>query len=114
MKEQAKIKGEASFKARTGLQYVKLQTGFLHRKNWYKVHNLHFRHSTWNHDKCKAVGTLLVSDDATNAAIDMLQGKAFWQDPGMGLSGEDIKIQNLRNVYWKIHSSYHEELVWRS
>ena len=61
----------------------------------YIVHKLHFRDSTWNCDKCKAdvgaVGTLLVSDDATNAAVDMLQGKAFCQDPGMGLSGDDIK-----------------------
>ena len=60
---------------------------------------------TWNCDKCKAdvgaVSTLLVSDDATNAAVDMLQGKAFCQDPGMGFSGKDIKFAKciLENTF---------------
>merc|ERR1712211_93796 len=45
--------------------------------------------------KCKAdvaaVGTLLVSDDAANFAVDRLQGIDFCQDPGFGLKGDDIK-----------------------
>ena len=61
----------------------------------YEAFSFIFRDGTWNCDKCKAdvgaVGTLLVSDDATNAAVEMLQGKDFCQDPGMGLSGDDIK-----------------------
>merc|ERR1711894_734772 len=35
---------------------------------------------------------LMVSDDAGNEAVTMLQGKAFCQDPGMGLSGDDLKM----------------------
>merc|ERR1711915_791002 len=47
-------------------------------------------------DTCKsgvmAMGQLLTSDDAANEAVTMLQGKAFCQDPGMGLSGDDLKM----------------------
>merc|ERR1712018_171979 len=47
-------------------------------------------------DICKsgvmAMGQLLTSDDAANEAVTMLQGKAFCQDPGMGLSGDDLKM----------------------
>merc|ERR1712018_967506 len=47
-------------------------------------------------DTCKsgvmAMGQLLTSDDAANEAVTLLQGKAFCQDPGMGLSGDDLKM----------------------
>merc|ERR1712241_1088178 len=47
-------------------------------------------------DDCKSeikiFGQLLVGDDAASEAVTMLQGKAFCQDPGMGLSGDDLKM----------------------
>ena len=63
----------------------------------FNISNLIFSNSQglWNCDKCKAdvaaVGTLLVSDDAANFAVDRLQGIDFCQDPGFGLKGDDIK-----------------------
>ena len=36
-------------------------------------------------------GKLLVSDDAADAAVTMIQGKAFCKDPEIGLSGDDIE-----------------------
>ena len=76
-------------------QKVNTKESCLDKYLQYEAFSFIFRDGTWNCDKCKAdvgaVGTLLVSDDATNAAVEMLQGKDFCQDPGMGLSGDDIK-----------------------
>merc|ERR1712018_481349 len=62
-------------------------------------------------DTCKsgvmAMGQLLTSDDAANEAVTMLQGKAFCQDPGMGLSGDDLNVPRLHcQLYSKNLETY--------